>query len=126
MSAPAAGFFSVSLDRDVKRMMTIMKAAGKALLGVEVLVGTPDVVRWPDRFIPEDKKGAHDTYRLILRELRRLETGQGDTSTFHSQPTPTPLPHEEIEMAEIQAPTPLPTPTPNPSPRLPIIRKKER
>ena len=97
------------LDRDVARMTTIMKAAGKALLGVNVLVGKPDVVRWPDRFVPENKKGSHDTFRLILRELKRLDPD-------NSPPlfTPASPPHVKGEMAEMQTPAPLPTPTPRP------------
>ncbi len=97
------------LDRDVARMTTIMKAAGKALLGVNVLVGKPDVVRWPDRFVPENKKGSHDTFRLILRELRRLDL-DNPPPLF----TPISPPHLKGEMAEMQTPAPLPTPTPRP------------
>jgi hypothetical protein len=78
------------LDRDVAWMTRIMKAAGKKLLGVEVMVGKPEIFRWPDRFVPEDKKGSHATFALILRELNRLGADPLPTDSPCSRVT---LPH---------------------------------
>jgi DNA polymerase I len=52
----------------------IMKGAGAALLGVQVMVGSPVITRYPDRFVPEDKEGknVHSTWELVQHELARL------------------------------------------------------
>jgi hypothetical protein len=67
------------LDEDIKRMTVVIKAAGAVLLGEEVLIGKPQIARWPDRFIPEDKKNSHRIWNLILDELERL-TGHKHTA----------------------------------------------
>jgi DNA polymerase-1 len=115
------------LDVDVARMVTVMEGAGEALLGVRVLVGDPEIVRYPDRYVPDDKKGSHDVWDLILRELKRLGSREEDTPqspppsatppeigthSLYSRYTPIPHPHHPPSAP----PTPLPPPrSPHPA-----------
>jgi DNA polymerase I len=64
-----------SIDRieaEAERMVRIIKGAGAALLGVPVLVGEPEIVCWPDRFVPDNDKGEHEAWRMIVDHLDHL------------------------------------------------------
>src|SRR5262249_55466878 len=82
------------IDDDAAKMVKIMKGAGAALLGVRVNVGKPQIVRYPDRFVPDPKKDAYKTWVLILRELSKL------TGTDFSYA----IPEEVIEWLKTQVP----------------------
>jgi hypothetical protein len=60
------------IEADAQRMVAIIKGAGAALLGVPVLVGEPEIVRWPDRFVPDNENGEHEAWRMIVNHLDRL------------------------------------------------------
>jgi hypothetical protein len=60
------------IEEDAARMVRIIKGAGAALLGVPVLVGDPEIVKYPDRYVPSNDNGEHEAWKMIVDHLDQL------------------------------------------------------